>query len=319
MKFKKLNLKKLMDYGEHSDKTLKLHLVSKSHTLSRQIDPSEINRPGLSLMGFYDSFAYNRMQIIGKGEFAYLKKIEKDNNTAPLEKMFSYNVPGFIFSHKNHPPDFFIRLAATNQIPVAVSELETSPLIRLMKAFYETILAPRMTMHGVMVEIFGMGVMLTGAYGVGKSECALELIERGHIFVADDVIDIRLLEQNTILASSSKIISHHMEIQGIGIINIAHLFGVGSIRNEKDLDLIIKIETYKANKSYERIGINIHYQEVLGIKVPCVILPIQPGTNLPILIETATMNQRLKSSGYNTAKEFSQKLMNFIEQGKDIF
>ncbi len=319
MKSNTINLKKIIDYSQNTNDNLKINLISKNHTLNRPISPIEINRPGLSLVGFYDYFAYHRIQVIGQGEYAYLKKIKTDSQKKELKKMFSYEIPCFIFSHKNIPPNFFIEMAKEKKIPVAVSELETGHLIKLIKNSFRKILAPKIIYHGVMMELYGMGVLVTGEHGIGKSECCLEIIEKGHLFIADDVIDIRLLENNALMASGSKVIAHHMEIQGIGIINIAHLFGVGSIRNEKEIDLIIHLETYEAKKHYERIGLKTNKKEILGVKIPIVTIPIQPGTNLPVLIETATMNQRLKTNGYNTAKEFSKKLIDYLEEGKNIF
>jgi HPr kinase/phosphorylase len=192
-------------------------------------------------------------------------------------------------------------------------------LINGLQEFFARALSPKTVLHGVMLEVFGLGLLLEGKSGVGKSECALELIERGHRFIADDVVDVRAIQGRTLVASSSRVIAHHMEIRGIGIINIAHLFGVSRIRNEKEIDFVVNLEPFDRKKKYERLGLDEMSREVLGVRIPCVELPVQPGTNIPILVETAAMNQRLKMVGYNPAREFSKKVSTLIEKGEDIF
>jgi len=313
------NIKQLIEYSSENENGLRLRLVSTGHDLLREVVHQDVNRPGLNLFGFFDCFAYERIQVFGKGEAAYIEKLKNDGALPTLAKFFSYDMPGIVFTHGYTPPEQFTQMAQKNRIPVLVSDLGTTDFISRLAQFFTKVLAPRIVMHGVMMEIFGMGILLEGESGVGKSECALELIERGHRFIADDVVDIRCLDGRTLLASSSQVIAHHMEIQGIGIINIAHLFGVGAIRNEINVDLIVHIEHNDSKKKYDRLGLDTDYKDILNIFVPIITIPIQPGTNIPILVETATMNQRLKIVGYNPAREFNKKLSALIEDGINIY
>lgn len=319
MKKIKANTHLLLEYARESKHQLDLNLLNEGASLERELHRGEINRPGMNLFGFFDHFAYERLQIMGRGETTYLNKLHKENHLESISKLFEYEIPAFVFTHNEHPPEGFLEMATKAHVPVLLSKQPTSVVISRLGDFYNRALAPKVILNGVMMEIYGMGVLLEGEKGAGKSECALELIERGHRFIADDVVDVRLEQENRLIASSSKVIAHHMEIRGIGIINIAHLFGVGSIRNEKRIDLVIEIEHLDRNKKYDRIGMEIQYKKILDVNVPVINIPIQPGTNIPILVETGSMNHRLKSVGYNPAKEFNKKLNQLIERGEDIF
>ena len=310
----------ILGYSNYAEHHLEMKLHTKKHILNREIPPNNIlNRPGMCLFNFYESFAYDRIQIIGQGEYAYLQKLNGEGKLDHIAKIFRFEIPCFIFSHNNVPPKKFIEMAEESKIPVCVSSLRTEKIIEYLHNILANIIAPKITLHGVMMEIYGMGVFITGADHIGKSECALELMNRGHIFIADDVVEISIGGRNMLIGRSSKIVRHHMIVNGIGIINIAHLFGVRAIRMEKTLDMCVYIEEYDDNKNYERIGIDTDYIDILNVSIPKITLPISAGSNTPMLIETATMNQRLKASGYNTAKEFNKKIMNFIEKGEDIF
>ncbi|HMB01743.1 MAG TPA: HPr(Ser) kinase/phosphatase [Spirochaetota bacterium] len=314
-----LTVEKLIEHFANQEGEYAFKVHSRHHLLSRQITDVSINRPGMNLFGYFDHFAYQRPQIMGKGESSYIIKLARENKLDTLKKMFNFEIPCFIFSSGFEPPERFIKLCEKKKIPVLSTSLDTSHLIAEMKDILLKIVAPVETVHGVMMEIFGMGVLIQGKRGVGKSEFALELLERGHRFIADDVVDVRLMENKTLMASSSGLIAHHMEIKGLGIINVAFLFGVRAILNEKKIDLIIKLESHSSKKKYDRLGIAEKYKKVLGQDYPQITIPIQPGTNAPILIETATMNHRLKLMGYNPAKEFNKKLMSMIEKGEKIY
>ena len=310
-----ITIKDLIDYSKRSYNSMELKLVSREHDLKRGISPEGVNRPGMGLFGFFDFFAYERIQIFGRGESALIKKLEAGNQLHSLEALFEYQIPACIFSNGYFPPQPLIEMAAAKHIPMIVSDLPTSDIIQRLQNYIFLSMAPKVVMQGVLMEVFGMGILIEGERGVGKSECALELIERGHRFIADDVVDIHLVENSHLVGTGSKIIAHHMEINGIGLINIAHLFGVSSIRDEKTIDFVVHLEQMKKDHHYERTGFDSQYAEILGIKIPKLLIPIQPGTNIPILVETTAMNQRLKKFGYNTAKEFNKKLSHLIEQG----
>lgn len=275
------------------------------------ITNNQTNRPGLNLFGFFKHFAYKRLQIFGKGEYEYLKVLHKNKELKNIKKFFEYKILGIIFSHNNLPPKQFISMAGECKIPILISKLETSELIDQISDFFSEYLFVKQVVHGLMMEIFGTGVLIKSKSDIPRSESALELIERGHRFVSDDVVNIKLLKDKHLSAYCSNLISHHMEIKGIGIINIAHLFGVKSILKEKQIDFVIELEKYDQNKDYDFIGNQNLYEEILGIKIPKTIVPFSYGGILPILIETATMNHRLKMTGYDPAKEFNKKIIQY--------
>ncbi|MDR1106919.1 MAG: HPr(Ser) kinase/phosphatase [Treponema sp.] len=300
-----------IDLKEHN--SLNLHCIGGRKGLTREINSPEVNRPGLALSGFYDSFANQRIQLFGRGEAAYLQKILTEGTTGPIEKMFTYIIPCCIFTHNLSPGEVFFEIAESAQCPTLQTDLSTSEFsARLMRVLSE-IFSPRQSIHGVLVEVSGIGILLLGDSGVGKSETALELIERGHRLVADDVVEIRCVGNMLIGAGANKIIGHHMEIRGLGIINITHLFGVGAIRDSKRIQMVVMLEEWDSKRNYDRLGTEETYMELLGVSVPKIEIPVKPGRNIPIIIEVAAMNERLKTMGYNAAKEFNQNILKWIE------
>ncbi len=311
-KFTVLDLIKL-DLKEHD--ALNLKCIAGRPGLSREITIPEIDRPGLALTGFFHKYAYKRVQVFGRGENAYLEKMAKENSYDNMEKIFSYAFPCCIFTYNFKPIKAFIDLANKRKCPILQTDLSSSELsTRLIRVLSDTF-APQTTIHGVFVEVYGIGVLIKGASGVGKSESALALIERGHRLVADDVIEVRCVSGNFLLGKGASVItSHHMEIRGLGIINIAHLFGIGAIRDEKRVQMVAKLEEWDSSKTYDRIGSGENTTEILGVKIPYLTIPIKPGRNIPVIIEVAAMNERLKKMGYNPAKEFNKNVMNWLER-----
>ncbi len=314
---KKITVKELLNYSKE-EKELDLKLVSNNHNLERKFFFNQTNRPGLNLFGFFEHFAYERIQIFGKGESSFLNLVEKGKQVNNLSRFFKYKIPCIIFSHNNQPPEFFLELANKNQSCVFVTKLSTSELLKEINRFFVECITIKKVIHGSMLEIFGIGVFIKGENHVGISECTLELIERNHCFVADDIINIKLQNDNSILAYNSPLTAHYMEIKGIGIINIAHLFGVRAILKNKTINLIIQIEKYNSKKEYDLSGIEANHENILGVAIPKVVIPFSSGVSLPILIETATMNHRLKMTGYNTAKEFNKKIISYAASRKKI-
>ncbi len=304
-----------MELPEHTH--LHLKCIGGRTSLSNKISVAEINRPGLALTGFYDSFVSGCVQLFGAAESAYLDKLYKENNTTSLSKMFEYDIPCLFFVKNITPPQEFIQLAESSGCAVLQTELElTDFTLRLIRVF-SNVFAPKKTLHGVLVEVYGIGILLTGHSGVGKSECALELVERGHRLVADDIVEVRCVNGNSVLGQGANtLISHHMEIRGLGIINIAQMYGVGSIREQKEIQLVIKLEEWDNSKVYDRVGNNMETEDLLGVKVPTIEIPVKPGRNLPIIIEAAAMNERLKARGYNSARDFNQNILKWIETGE---
>lgn len=314
MSDKKITVLELIDLELKEHNALDLHCIGGRKGLGREIPIPDLNRPGLALSGFYDSFAYQRIQVFGRGENAYLKKLAEENRLDSIQKFFSYTVPCCIFTHNLVPNRAFFQLAEESHCPILQTDLPSSEFSsRLMRAL-SNIFAPKTTMHGVLIEVFGIGVLIVGDSGVGKSEAALELIERGHRLVADDVVEIRCVNGNILMgAGSNKIIGHHMEIRGLGIINVTHLFGVGAIRDKKQIQLVCGLEVWDQTKVYDRLGTEEKTTDILGVKVPFLDIPVRPGRNIPIIVETAAMNERLKKMGYYSAKEFNQNVIRWIE------
>jgi HPr kinase/phosphorylase len=301
-----------LDLKEHN--SLDLRCFCGRRGLSRQISVPEVNRPGLALSGFFDVFANDRIQVFGRCEVAYLKKMAAENDTSAITKMFEYDIPCCTFTSGFMPEPFFVDAAERTGCSVLTTSLDTTEFVGRVLRILSTIFAPQKTVHGVLVEVFGIGVLLLGASGVGKSEIALELIRSGHRLVADDAVKIKCVNGNMLIGTgANKIIGHHMEIRGLGIVNITHIFGVGAIRDRNQIQLVIELENWDPQKNYERIGGKDEYSDILGVSVPKLVVPVKPGRDCRIIIETAVMNERLKSMGYNPGKEFERNILKWIE------
>lgn len=311
-----ISIERLLQLGYEAEDLLHLRLVTGEDTLLKEISTYDINRPGLTLAGDYDYFDYEKIQIFGRGEHSYLKKLITESRLESLYKFFSYPVTCCLFSHGNEPPGIFIELADKATVPVLISSLPTNILTTRLTKILEDEFAPKTSVHGVLVEVFGVGILIIGESGVGKSECALELIERGHRLVADDVVDIRSIADTLLVGSGAKLIQHHMEIRGLGILNINHLFGVRGIRDKKQIQLVVSLVEWDAKAEYDRLGLEKSNYTVLGVEVPLFTIPVKPGRNIPILIETAAMNYRLLKMGYDSAKDFERQLQTRIQEEK---
>lgn len=307
----------LLDLDLKGHNSLNLRCISGRSGLVRKITIPDLNRPGLALSGFYESFAYQRCQLFGRGELAYLNKLLQEHNESYIQQLFTYEIPCCIFTRNLEPPKEFIDMADEAGCPILLTDLDSTDFSTRLLRVLSNVFAPIKAMHGVLVEVYGLGIIIFGDSGVGKSETALELIERGHRLVADDIIELRCVNGNTLLGKgANQIISHHMEVRGLGIINIAQLYGVGAIRDQKEVQLIVQLEEWDSNKIYDRLGTESTTMEILGVKIPKLEIPVKPGRNVPIIIETAAMNERLKSMGYFSAKEFNQKVLKWIETGE---
>lgn len=314
MAVKRFSVLDLLGLNLKEHDSLDLRCVCGRKGLVRDITIPDLNRPGLALSGFYDSFAYQRIQLFGRGEVAYLNKLAVEGRLRTLEQMFTYNMPCCIFTHNLDPAQVFIDMAEQSDCPILQTGLDSSEFASRLLRILSNIFAPKISMHGVLVEVYGLGILIMGDSGVGKSETALELIERGHRLVADDVVEISCVNGNILTGQgANKIIGHHMEIRGLGIINITQLYGVGSIRERKEVQIVAKLEEWDANKVYDRLGTEELTMEILGVRIPKLEIPVKPGRNVPIILETAAMNERLKSMGYFSAKEFNQNVLKWIE------
>jgi HPr kinase/phosphorylase len=281
--------------------------------LVRAITIAEINRPGLELSGFYDNFAYRRIQLFGMGETAYLEKLEREGRRDTIQELMRYEVPCCIFTHSLVPTAAFREEAEAKSCPILTTDLTSGMLTTRIIRVLEDVFAPKASIHGVLVEVFGIGILIVGESGVGKSETALALVERGHRLVADDLVEISRVSGNILSGKGSGIVSHHMEIRGLGIINVAHLFGVGAIRDRKQVQLVVELEEWDAKKNYDRVGGEEATMDILEVKVPKVVVPVKPGRNISIIIETAAMNERLKKMGYYSARDFDRNVTKWLE------
>lgn len=272
------------------------------------IKSSEINRPGIQLAGFYEYFDNTRIQIIGKTEEGYVEEMSKEEQKNRYETLFSKKPPLILFARNLEVPAFIKELAETYKVPVLRSKDTTSELAAALISFLNIHLAPRITRHGVLVEVYGEGILLLGESGVGKSETAIELIKRGHRLIADDAVEIRRVSSKSLVGSAPDNIRHFIELRGIGIINASRIFGVGSVKLTEKINMVINLEQWDMNKVYDRMGLEEHTTEILGIELPSITIPVRPGRNLAVIIEVASMNNRQKKLGYNAAEDLLKRL-----------
>ncbi|MCR4637793.1 HPr(Ser) kinase/phosphatase [Ruminococcus sp.] len=272
------------------------------------IDENDVNRPGLQLMGFYEYFNPERIQIIGKMEFAYLSTIDEKTRRERLQRLFSQRIPALIITRELPYFAEMLELATEFEVPLLRSKESTSNFISGLIAFLNLTLAPRITRHGVLIEIYGEGVFITGESGVGKSETAIELVKRGHRLVADDAVEIRKVSNISLVGSSPDNIRHFLELRGIGIINARRLFGIGAVKMTEKIDLVVELEQWSSEKIYDRMGVDTEFMNILGVKIPCLTIPVKPGRNLAVILEVAAMNNRQKKMGYNAARELLNRL-----------
>jgi HPr kinase/phosphorylase len=265
----------------------------------------DLNRPGMQFCGFYEYFAFERPQVIGKVEMSYLEKQPKEERRRILEKYFSYNIPCIIICRNLVPPPELFELAKSHNVYVCRSSAVTSKFTVSEIDYLNRCLAPHILRHGVLLDVYGVGILLTGKSGVGKSEAALELIKRGHQLVADDVVDICRISDDRLIGTCPERVRHLMEIRGIGVIDIQAMFGIGAVSFSKSIDLIMELTTAENDTLVDRIGLEDHFVEILGVNVPCQSIPIKPGRNLAIIVEAASRNLSLKKAGYDAVRELN--------------
>ncbi len=273
-----------------------------------EISSMDIDRPGLELTGYLDFFDEKRIIVFGNTEYSYLEQFSSDKQFEIINTLFSMKPPAIIIARGHAPTEAIKKSAQLNEIPILTTTETTSSTSASLITFLNAVLAPRITRHGVLVEVYGEGVLLIGDSGVGKSETAIELIKRGHRLIADDAVEIRRVSNRTLVGSSPENIRHFIELRGIGIINARRIFGMGAVKLTEKIDMIINMEQWDTEKVYDRIGMDNTYTEIMGIQVPMMTIPVKPGRNLAIIIEVAAMNNRQKKMGYNAAKELLQSL-----------
>lgn len=275
-----------------------------------KISQTDVNRPALQLAGFFDYFDSNRIQVIGHVEYTYMQKMDKDHGLAMFTRILEYKVPCIVFSRNIEIDENFIRLATEHNVPILRTKKTTSSFMAEVIRWLNVELAQRISIHGVLVDVYGEGVLIMGESGIGKSEAALELIKRGHRLVTDDVVEIKKVSDDTLIGTAPDITRHFIELRGIGIIDVKTLFGVESVKDTQSIDLVIKLEEWNKEQEYDRLGLEEQYTEFLGNNVVCHSIPIRPGRNLAIIVESAAVNYRQKKMGYNAARELYNRVTN---------
>ena len=295
-------------------KNLNLQVLSPSTQTEWDIHAAEFNRPGLQFVGFYEHFPHDWPQVVGLTEMSYLESLTADVRRKRLEAFFSYHVPCMIVCRGMLPSHDMMELAAKYDTALLRTPQVTTRFIANAMNYLNRCLAPRATMHGVLVDVYGMGVLITGESGVGKSEAALELVRRGHQLVADDVVDVCRITENRLIGEAPEMVRHLMEIRGIGIIDIKAMYGISAVLTSKTIDLIIHLEPWKEKKAYDRLGLTEDFTTIMDVRVPQVVLPVRPGRNVAVVIEVAARNLSLKQMGYSAAKELDKRLSEQMEQ-----
>ena len=295
-------------------KHMQLTELSPSSRKEWDIRTADLNRPGMQFCGFYEYFAYERPQVIGKVEMTYLDAMDPQTRRNMLETYFSYKIPCVICCRGLNPPEDLLDAAKRHHVAVYRSEQVTTRFTFNLINYLNRCLAPRITRHGVLVDVYGVGVLLTGESGVGKSEAALELVRRGHQLVADDVVDICRLSDTELIGECPEMVRHFMEIRGIGIIDIRAMYGVGAVSISKSIDLVMNMEKWVEGKDYERFGLADEYVTILGVQVPYQIMPVRPGRNLAIIVEVAARNLFLKRLGYSAPHELDRRMNEMVQR-----
>ena len=268
-----------------------------------------VNRPGLQMVGFYDHYEQARLQIIGKVENLFVEQLPAAERALRLEDFFRSSPVGIIVTSSIDISNECIGYAEKYKVPLMRTPMPTSEFMAALIAYLNVALGPRITRHGVLVEVYGEGILLLGDSGVGKSETAIELLKRGHRLIADDAVEIKKVSATTLVGRAPEIIRHYVELRGVGIVDVRRLFGMGAVKESEKIDLVINLEEWDNNKMYDRLGLDENTTNILGIEVPSIVLPVSSGRNLSVVIEVAAMNNRQKRMGYNTAKEFNKRLM----------
>lgn len=303
---KKITVRDLLD-SMSREAGLSIH--SGEEGLDRRITAAEVNRPGLALTGWYKYFAKHRLQVLGKVELYYLKSLSSERHTEIIRELMKMRIPAFIIARNYRPLPETVALSNEYSVPVLRSPIVTMRLVNKLSAWLEEQFALSTQVHGTLMEVHGVGVLIMGKAGVGKSECALSLVERGHILVCDDVITVKVTEGSFVTGFANEKLGHHMEIRGVGIINVQSLYGVKSIRMWKHIDFVVTLEPWREGEQYDRLGMEQEFKEILGVSLPNVTIPVKPGRDIALLIETAAQSFKLKDHGFDVARAFNDKLI----------
>jgi HPr kinase/phosphorylase len=293
-----------------------LELISGEEGINRPITMSDISRPGIEMAGYFDYYPAERIQLLGKTELSFFNQLSPSERASRMEQLCTDITPAIIVTRGLEVPPELIEASERESVPVLKVTMKTTRFSSRLTNFLESKLAPTTAVHGVLVDIYGVGVLITGQSGVGKSETALELVKRGHRLVADDCVEIRQEDQDTLVGTSPELIEHLLEIRGLGIINVMTLFGAGAIRGHKKISLVIYLEIWDPKRQYDRLGLDEEKIKIIDTEIQKLTIPVRPGRNLAIIIEVAAMNFRLKRMGVNAAQQFTERLSDVIEEGE---
>ncbi len=282
-----------------------------------RITQPDINRPALQMAGYFEHFDATRLQIIGFVEYTYMEGLDNDRKREVYEKLMTYDIPCIVFCRELKPDEIFLEIAIKHNVPVLSTKKSTSAFMAEIIRWLNVKLAPCISVHGVLVDVYGEGVLITGESGIGKSEAALELIKRGHRLVTDDVVELRKVSDDTLIGTAPDITKHFIELRGIGIVDVKALFGASSVKDTQNIDLVIRLEDWDKDKEYDRLGLEENYTEYLGNKIVCHNIPIRPGRNLAVICESAAVNHRQKKMGYNAAQELYTRVQNSLAKRRE--
>ena len=281
---------------------------------SIRITVEDVARPGMQLAGYFEHFDPMRLQVLGNVEMSYLSKLSRDDRSRILDRLFSYKFPALLITRNIPPDDISLEMARKHNVTLLRSDEPTSTITSALISYLKSVLAPRVTRHGVLMEVYGEGVLIIGESGIGKSENAVELLKRGHRLIADDAVEIRKVSGTSLIGTAPKLVRNYVELRGIGIINVAKLFGMGAVKVDNEINLVVNIVPWDNHEVYDRLGLEDQYTEILGVKVPMNTIPITPGRNLAVILEVAAMNNRQRKFGYNPALEFTEQINRHFEE-----
>ena len=284
---------------------------------SIRLTVEDVGRPGLQLTGFFDHYDPMRLQIMGNVEMSYVGRLPEAERTQVFDRLFSYKFPAILIARGIQPEEMILQMAKKHNVTLLRSNKTTSAIVSDLITYLKAALAPSVTRHGVLMEVYGEGVLLLGESGIGKSEAAIELLKRGHRLIADDAVEIRKISENMLVGNAPALIRNYVELRGIGIINVAKLFGMGAVKAENAVDLVVNIVPWDQQKVYDRLGLDDQYTEILDVKIPMNTIPITPGRNLAVIVEVAAMNNRQRKMGYNAAQEFTEQMDRHFAQAQE--
>ncbi len=303
---------------ENAKNICKLKLLTNNNDFEKKIFDQNLHRPGLALAGFVDLFSYNRVQVFGNTEMRYLEQLSDDKKAEALDRIFKFNIPCIVLTDNNEPFNILVEKANFNKIPVFSTSYSTTKLVYLLSDFLDDQFSPSLTVHGSLVDVYGVGILFVGKSGIGKSEVALDLIERGHRLVGDDVIIFTKKGEGILIGSGTKIGKHFMEIRGLGIIDVQSMFGIRAIRYQKRLEIVVELETWDENTEYTRTGLDEKTITIMDVEIPYIKLPILPGKNITVISEVISLNYLLKHYGHNSAKIFNERLNEKLKQKNNL-